>query len=400
MAADEAPFHPMRLLFVSNLFPDAAEPIRGLDNALVLEALASLPGFEVRALSPRPEGRRWFGGTGRERRAAPREHALDSAYVAVRHLPKLGGLANAELMRRDLRRAFREACEALRPEAVLCSWLFPDGCAVAELCEEARLPLVLVAQGSDVHRYLGSPPRRRRILGAVASARATICRSGDLAKRLEAAGADPAGLRVVYNGVDREVFRLRGRAECREGLGIAEEGPLLLYVGNLLPVKDPLFLLRAVAEWNVRRSRRGLAPGRLAMLGEGPLRAPLEREIARLGASSWATLPGRRSPEEIARWMGAADLLCLSSRNEGFPNVILEAMACGLPVVSTDVGGIGEKVGGEAAGRLVPPGDREAYVAALDGELAEDRRGAGGTAVRSWPETAEAYAGILAEAVR
>lgn len=354
-----------RLLFISNLFPDASEPIRGLDNATLLHGLADREGYDIRVLSLRP--RLSFRATGAPLALVPRsEDAVFSPeYLPARYIPRIGSRWNDLLMRRDLAPAFDRSIRTFRPDIVLASWLYPDGCAVAPLCRDARTPLVLITQGTDTHAYLRDPVRRKKIVTALALSRATICRSGDLAKQLAQAGADESTLEVVYNGVDTAVFQPRPRGETRSNLGLDPGEPLLLFVGNLLPVKDPLFLVKAVAEANRRLAVTGKRPIHLRMIGDGPMRAEIERKIAQCGAAETIRLLGRQSPAEVARWMSAADRLCLSSVNEGFPNVILEAMASGLPVISTRVGGIAEKIDRPSRGRLLAPGDFEGYVAAI-----------------------------------
>jgi len=390
----------MKLLFVSNLFPDANAPVRGLDNANLLHALRRYHGYEIRVLAPRPV-LPTFPGKGREDRWVPRpeDRVFEPEFVPTAYVPRFGSRWNVPLLTRALRTPFAERLEAFRPEAVLCSWLFPDGCAMAALCQELGIPLVLITQGSDTHQYLQNPVRRRKILSAIGSAGSTICRSGDLANRLEAAGVPAGKLAVIYNGVDTGVFFPRNRRETRQNLEVDPEEPALLFVGNLLPVKDPLFLIQAHARLNALRQAAGFRPARLRLIGEGPLAGPAEREAKRLGSSRWVEFLGRRPPGDVALWMNASNVFCLSSANEGFPNVLLEAMSCGLPIVSTDVGGIRERVNASGIGLLVPRAESEAYVAALSSSLiatpaTPDVR------VGSWAEASTAYHQTLVASIR
>lgn len=385
-----------RLLFLSNLFPDASEPIRGLDNATLLQALIDAEGWDVRSLALRPRLSLRAPGTLSDLAPRAGDERLGPEYVGIRYLPKVGSRWNDGLVAADLAPAFARTVAAWRPDIVLATWLYPDGCAAATLCQQAGLPLVLITQGTDTHGYLRDPVRRRKIVQAVAASRATICRSADLGRLLVGAGAPPERLKTVYNGVDTAIFRLRDRQEARREVGIDPEGPVLLFVGNLLPVKNPLFLIRAVAGVNRQRRSAGLAPARLYLIGDGPMRPTVTREIADQDMATTVTLLGRRPPVEVAAWMAAADRLCLTSHNEGFPNVILEALACGLPVVSTRVGGIGEKIDRPACGQLVTPGDEAAYEAALLAALADpSSRESLTDGDPGWPAAARAYGEIL-----
>ena len=389
----------MKLLFVSNLFPDAGAPVRGLDNATLLHTLCRHRGYEVRVIAPRsvlPVAFPWRRRTRWESR--PVDDELEALYVPTPYIPRFGSRWNDRLMRRALSGPFSACLDQFRPGAVLASWLFPDGCAVSSLCRERRVPLVLITQGSDTHQYLEDPVRRVKIVASIDAAAAVICRSADLAARLAAAGVPGDKLRIVYNGVDRSTFFRGDRPAARRTLGIDPEEPALLFVGNLLPVKDPLFLLRAHARLNEIRRGAGLRPARLRLIGEGPLAATIQRETERLGSSGAVDLLGRLAPAEVALWMNASDAFCLSSVNEGFPNVLLEAMACGLPVVSTDVGGIRERIMPSGGGTLVSRGDLEGYVAALSVALSP-APGPPESNAPSWEETSDAYHRILVEAI-
>lgn len=390
----------MKLLFVSNLFPDANAPVRGLDNANLLHALRGYHGYEIRVLAPRPV-LPTFPGKGREDRRVPRpeDRVFEPEFVPTAYVPRFGSRWNVPLLTRALRIPVSTCLERFRPEAVLCSWLFPDGCAMATLCQELRIPLVLITQGSDTHQYLQNPVRRRRILSAIGRASSVICRSGDLANQLEAAGVPTGKLKVIYNGVDAGVFFPRNRRETRQDLGVDPEEPALLFVGNLLPVKDPLFLIRAHASVNTLRHASGLRRARLRLIGEGPLAEAAGCEAKRLGSSEWVEFLGRRPPGDVALWMNASNVFCLSSLNEGFPNVLLEAMACGLPIVSTDVGGIRERVNASGIGLLVPRAEPEAYVAALSSFLTATPA-TPGIRVESWAEATTTYHQTLVASVR
>jgi teichuronic acid biosynthesis glycosyltransferase TuaC len=389
----------MKLLFVSNLFPDRDEPVRGLDNATLLHELRQGHGHEVRVIALRPT---LLPGLVRHRRrhlhCRPGDETLRPSYLRTGYVPRLGSRWNDLLVARALRPSFEETIKEFSPDLVLAAWLFPDGCAVASLCREAELPLVLITQGSDTHQYLTNPIRRQKIVSAIESSEAVICRSGDLAGRLEAAGVAPEKLRVIYNGVDPETFFAGDRTEARQALGLQEEAPSLLFVGNLLPVKDPLFLLRAHAGLNAARAELGLSRARLRLIGQGPLEGAMRREVRRLGSSTEVEFLGRRNPHEVARWMNTSDVFCLTSINEGFPNVLLEAMACRLPIVSTDVGGIREKINAPERGRLVPRGDLEGYVEALSTVLSAAGKPPA-TEEFTWAEAGSSYDECLKRAL-
>ncbi|RFC44067.1 MAG: Glycosyltransferase involved in cell wall bisynthesis [Verrucomicrobia bacterium] len=255
----------------------------------------------------------------------------------------------------------------------------------------------MITQGTDTHQYLNSPLRRGKILKAISRSAAVICRSGDLGRRLREAGAPPEKLRTVYNGVDLDIFQRRDRSAARAALGIAPDDAVLLFVGNLLPVKNPGMLVAALHQLNQARAIRGLRGAILNIIGTGPMERQLRHQAETLGLDGSIHFLGRQAPADVSQHMNAADVLCLASWNEGFPNVVLEAMACGLPVVSTDVGGIRERIDRPTRGLLVPAGEVPDFVAALNATLERGER-VPQTEIPgdlSWAAAASAYADVL-----
>lgn len=373
----------MKLLFVSNLYPDATEPQRGLYNARLVRHLGEL--CEVRVVSPRPA---WPLCPGPRRAARAEDARFAPCFPPGWYLPKIGSRFNPALMAASLRPILRRLRREWPFDLALASWVYPDGCAVARLAGELGFPFGAVAQGTDVHQYLAHPIRRRLIVDALNRARVVIARSGELSRLLREAGVDAGRLRVIYNGVDTTVFQPGDRLAARRQLGWPAAGAVVLFVGNLLPIKNPLLAVAAVGELKARKP-----PGaRLVMVGDGPLRDRVSQTAREQGVE--VVLPGAKPAAEVALCLQAADVLCVSSDNEGLPNVLLEALACGLPVAATRVGGIPEILTSPEAGRLAPPGDAAALAEAIAQVLAEAPSPAAvsRSAERfSWPSTARAY---------
>ena len=385
----------MKLLFVSNLFPDASEPLRGIYNARLLAHLARHG--EIRVLSPRPTLPLCAAPP---RRSRTEDSALNPEFPAVGYLPKIGSRWNHRLMARGLRDPLERVRRAFPFDVVLVSWAYPDGCAVARLARSFRFPFAAVAQGTDIHQYLRNPVRRRIILEELAHAGAVIARSGELARLLRKAGFPAGQLEVIHNGVDLDDFRPGDLRQTRQELGLPDETAIILFVGNFLPVKNPVRLLTAFAQLGNRLPNRQT---RLVMIGDGPLLAAARQQAQHDGLGERVSFVGRKDPAQVARYLQSADVLCVPSDNEGVPNVILEAFACGLPVVATRVGGIPEIVTGDFLGRLVPPGDTGALADALASQLGEARQT---DAIRqyarrfSWEQTAANYLAVLQRTMR
>ncbi len=382
----------MKIVFVSNLFPDTTEPFRGLDNSVLLQHL--LHDCEIRVIAPRPTlpFRKLF------RAPRPIDEQFKPIYPKTLYVPKIGSSVNHLLFARAIRQPLQALRKTFDFDAILCSWMYPDGCADARVARELGVPFVLITQGSDVHVYLGMASRRKLICDAANQSFATITRSKKLAELLHQAGVAKEKLHPIYNGVDLETFRPGNRDAARKELGLPSDGKIILFVGNFLAIKNPLLLVEAHAELCRRSPQQKI---HLAMLGDGALRDALWLRANERGSAQAVHLLGRKPPAEVARYMQAADALCLSSDNEGVPNVVLEAFACGLPVVSTRVGGIPEVLSENSLGRLVEKRNLPELVAALEQTLAEkiDSEKIRKHALQfSWERTAAAYLKLVKNA--
>lgn len=380
----------LKVLFVSNLFPDANNPNRGSDNAVLLRLLARA--CDIRVIAPRPT---LFGRARCSATAAPNEEPFAPIYPSVSYIPKIGGPVNHLLMANGLRNEIARIRKEFPFAIVLCSWIYPDACAIAKLAAEQNFKFIAIAQGSDVHQYLRMPTRRRIIQKYLPRAEAIITRSAQLATMLEQAGFDKQKLKVIYNGVDFRIFHPSDKTVARRDLELPGSATVLLFVGNFLPIKNPNLLIDAHAELCRKHPEHTYC---LVMLGSGPLETEMRHRADALGFGKQVLMPGRKSPQQVARYMQAADLLCMSSHNEGLPNVILEAFACGLRVVSTNVGGISEAVNDPAFGAVVNRPTAANFTAAIATVLSQplDQNKTLSHAFQfSWDKAASCYMELL-----
>jgi glycosyltransferase involved in cell wall biosynthesis len=382
----------MKLLFVSHLFPDSTAPGHGRVNATVLQHLAHE--CEIRVIAPRP---RLPFPPAPDYMPRDEDRPFRPLYVRSLYVPKFGSPYNHRLMARALHEPVCRVREEFPFDVVLGAWVYPDACALDLLGPVLRAPLVAVAQGTDVHTYLDMPLRRRAIVRALNRAAATITRSRDLATRLQDAGVSPAKLHPIYNAADPATFRPDDALAARKELNLPVNSRVILYVGHLLPVKNPDLLVRAHA----MLCRNAGVSCNLVMIGTGPLEARLRRLACEAGTAASVHFAGIKSPAEVARYMQAADTLCVPSRHEGTPNVIFEAVACGLRTVATRVGGIPEILDEDCLGRLVGCADPDALARALGETLMEtpDRDAIlRHSSQFSWARTTERYLAVLEEA--
>ena len=267
----------------------------------------------------------------------------------------INGHVNAALMGSRVR--------AFKPDVMLGYWVYPDGYAALLVARGLRIPCVVGALGSDIHVRSGLNDRMTRATISGADALLTVSE----AMRQTAIrdfGAEPARVTTIVNGFNTGVFYLRDQAEMRRKLGIGQDEEMIVYVGRFIESKGMRELITAFQALCQQRPRVTLA-----LIGDGVMKAGLEALIAEAGLQKRVHMPGGQSPQGVGDWIGASDVLTLPSWSEGYPNVVVEGVACGRPVVATDVGGTREILDG-SNGILIPPRDpaalRDALARALD----------------------------------
>ena len=379
----------MNVLVLADTFPNRYQPWQGPYNRRQFECLARDCG--VTAIAPTP----WPKALCDKRfRQLSREADCVIPGVTIHHplfwyAPVIGrgrtwrGILNAA--RRALRRTGADF------DVVVATFAYPHGLAARELARELGIPYVIKARGSDLHALPPSGPRRQRTAEAVRDADAVVAVAGNLARIARDLGAAEERVHVLPNGIDAGDFTIIPREAARERLALPTTGKLALFVGSLLPVKGIDTLLAALQ----RPSLEGMGLT-LAMAGQGPL-AQLIRDAATANQAVDIRLLGHASRDEVALWMNAADCLVLPSRNEGCPNVVLEALACGTPVVATEVGAVPDLLDAQC-GRMAPAGNSGALATAL-AETLKDKWNRNDirmkVAHRSWEENAKTLRRIL-----
>ncbi|MFZ7096207.1 glycosyltransferase family 4 protein [Luteimonas dalianensis] len=381
----------MNILALTNLFPSAWDPLRASFNRQQFDRLARFHDLEVMVAVD-------FRDRHRGRRGEPPRlaHARSSDFTFW-YPPRIGRSLHGLAWYASLMAQRGAALRRARYDLLLASWGYPDAVGTARLARTLGMPYVVKVHGSDLNQQAGRWLQRRQISSALRGARAVIAVSAALAARARELGAPAGRVHVLYNGVDGDHFRPGDRAAARERLGLPSEAPLVLYAGNLKPGKGCLDLLEAFAGLLKREP-----DARLAFVGDGPAARILRNRAGELGVAERLLLAGARVHDELPEWMRAANLLCLPSHSEGVPNVVLEAMACGLPVVASNVGGIPEVLPAHA-GLMVPPRDRQALVDALDQALRRDWQPDAITAhasCYSWHDNIQRLDRILQDAAR
>lgn len=380
-----------RIALVTPILPVPHDPTRGRyihETARALSKLAEVRVFFAQADYPRLPGlkpRSFLEGVVGSAYTLP---GIDLEALTYPALPGLSRLSNGWVCGR----ALKPRIQRFNADLVLGYWLYPEGAGALAAARALGLPCVLGARGSDIHVRSGLNRWLTRRVVKGCDRLLTVSRAMREAAIAEY-GADPQRTRAVINGFDTSVFHPREQAALRAELGLDPQAKLILYVGRFVEAKGMRELFAAFEALHLEDPRR-----QLVLVGDGVMRAELDALIEARGLRQAVHLPGAFEPEGVARWIGACDLLTLPSWSEGYPNVVVEAIACGRPVVATTVGGTGEIVDAES-GLLVPPKDAAALEAALREALTRDWDHAGMAARlrRSWDDVAVDTLGVCRE---
>jgi len=381
----------LKVTVVTPIFPIPSQPYRGHSEYQILLALSKHA--DVNVLCPFARYPRWFAPSFDYRRPdlsySPR--GIATKYFEYPALPGLTRCINGFVCARYLEPYVRECM----PDVVCNFWLYPEGYAAVAVARRLGIPAVIGSIGSDLNRI---PDPFSRWLTRVAMNRAefVITKGEHLRQQAIRMGVNPHKVRTVLNGCDTSVFHLADRTAARTRLSIGDEAELILFVGRLDTTKGIVELLDAFASLASRRPNL-----RLTYVGDGPGGVELRRKAKDLALEGRIFLASTCSSQKVAQWLAAANVLALPSYSEGCPNVILEALSCGRPVIATNVGGIPELVN-EKSGILVAPRDSGALAAAMETALERhwDERLVSEQFHRGWDKAADELLGICELAVQ
>lgn len=245
-----------------------------------------------------------------------------------------------------------------KPDLVLAYWVYPDGFAALRTARSLGVPCVVGALGSDIHVRSGvNEKMTRRTIDGV-DALLTVSEAMRQYSIREF-GAPPDKVHTIINGFNTEVFRPLDQIALRDKLKIRPDEKLIIYVGRFVEAKGMRELITAFKQLAQADSKVSLA-----LVGDGVMKSDLLEMVRSTGLHDRVHLPGGQSPEGVAEWINAADVLTLPSWSEGYPNVVVEGVACGRPVVATDVGGTREILD-QHNGILIPPKDAARLATAL-----------------------------------
>ena len=337
----------IHLLVFTSLYPNAVQPHHGVfveerlrhlveSGRVAATVVAPVPWFPFRY--------RRFGAYAAFARVPEYEqrHGIHIHHPRYPVIPKLGMNIAPSLMYRALLPVARKLlANGEHFDLIDAHYFYPDGVAAVRLGEAIGKPVVITARGSDVNVISRYRSPARQIQWAAKQAAAVVTVSQALKDKLVSLGGNSGNITVLRNGVDLECFRPLDRTAIRAELALA--GPVWLAVGHLIELKGVHVTLAALAK---------TADTILMIAGEGPEEIRLRKLADRLGIAPRVRFLGAIPHAELCRYYNAADAMVLASSREGMPNVVLESLACGTPVIAAPFESAAELIHAPEAGEI------------------------------------------------
>jgi teichuronic acid biosynthesis glycosyltransferase TuaC len=342
----------MKVLVFTTLFPNNVWPNHGVFVKERMCEVARLDGCEVKVVAPVPYFPRiklnWRWKFSQIVRQEIRDE-IDVYHPRYFMTPKLGMVLYGWLMFLCVLPRVKKIQKDFKFDLIDAHYVYPDGFAAVLLGWLFRKPVVVSARGSDINLYTKFPLIRRLLQFTLRRADKVISVCLALKQAMIELGVSAEKINVVPNGVDIEKFYRSNKEAARKELHLPTGRKIIISVGGLIPRKGFDLLIRAVKILSVRFGVENLY---LVIVGEGPFRKELEKLISSLNLNDKVRLAGAIPHQDLYRWYSAADLSCLTSSREGWPNVLLESLACGTPVVGANTWGVPEIITSDEIGLL------------------------------------------------
>lgn len=342
---------PIKTLLFSTLFPSSVRPVHGIFVETRLRELLKTGEVETKVVAPVPwfpfSGKR-FGEYGQFAATPGFEHrnGIDVSHPRYFLPPKVGMNVAPHTLAACAMPTIRKLLQdGFDFDLIDAHYYYPDGVAAGIIAKQLGKPFVVTARGTDLNLIPQHAYPRKLIIQTAAAAFASIGVCKALMDSLAGLGAEPNKLHVFRNGVDLERFRPEEASLTRKKLGLPGDRTILLSVGHLVERKGHHIAIEALVKLpeNVF----------LVIAGSGPERQSLEALAGKLGVADKVRFTGQLENSDLRSWYSAADALVLCSSREGWANVLLESMACGTPVIATNIWGTPEVVSTPVAGRLM-----------------------------------------------
>ena len=332
-----------RLLIITNLYPLPWEPNRATFNRQQFENLAQ--DYELDFLIP-VAFMDWFKNRKQVTQTANRR------FIPYFFTPKIGRRFYAVFMFFSILFHSGFWIKQRKAKKILASWAYPDAVAANWLSKLFSIDFYFKVHGSDIDIQCQNKSRAKQVVNMSKNAKGILSVSQALANKMITLGINANKIEVIYNGVDHHKFNVQTQRPYKNHY--------LLFVGNLKHDKGVMELLTGFAQ--ISQQHPDL---HLVYAGNGVMMASLQSQTAQLKITDRVKFLGNINHGDVPQWLSHCQALVLPSYHEGVPNVLLEAMACGKPVIATNVGGIPEIIDESICGHLIPPENSHAVASAI-----------------------------------
>ena len=342
----------MRVLTFTSLFPNKVQPNNCIFIHRRMSHFARRSGNEVVVMAPVPYFPPWLRRSNWHMYSQvplqERIDNLDTYHPRYPLIPKVAMALHGYLMFSGSRELAQRLHREKRFDFIDAHYVFPDGFAAVLLGRLLGLPVIVSARGTDMNLFPSFVTIRPIIRWTLERVAGGIGVCSPLRDLMVDHGLAQEKAQVIGNGVEANLFQPVDRRAARERLQIPQDAEVIVSVGGLIERKGFHFLIPAVAQILPRHPKL-----QLYIVGGGPDRGKLETLAAKYGLQGHVFLKGPQPNAELKYWYSAANVSALTSSREGWPNVILESMACGTPVVATGVFGVPEVIVSPELGLMV-----------------------------------------------
>ena len=355
----------MKVISICHMFPNRAWPNKGIFVKERLKALsrminntivAPIPYFPFLSLARKYKGLDYI----------PLLEDYDT--LSVYHpryfmIPKYFKCMDGQLYYCALHPFISQMIKNYNFEILDFHWVYPDAFAGLKWAREFGKKIVVTIRGNESICYLEKSLRKRMVINTLKSVDHIIAVSNDMKEKVvQEYGVERKKVTVIPNGIDPKKFFRTNKLDAQKQCGLELGSKYILALSRLSPEKGLDSLIKAF----LGVSRQDTT---LLIVGDGPLKSKLEEMVKDLGISKKVLFFGAVPHDETVKWYNAADVFCLPSLWEGCPNVVIESLASGTPVVASNVGGIPDLIPNDSYGILVPAGDPVSLARALDDAL-------------------------------